>query len=80
MTAVDVRPPSVQLNGRTYPLTLSTEEAAEFFDCSAQRLRAERDSGTLPVKPLTLGHRLRWPTLAVAQAVGLPAELVYPDA
>ena len=79
MTSLDVRPPSVRLAGQTYPLTLSTEEAARFLDCSRQRLHAERGTGRLPVEPLQLGRRLRWPTLEIARAVGLPAELVHPD-
>lgn len=79
MTVVEARPPTVRVGGQTYPLTLSTAEAAEFLGCSAQRLQAERGTGRLPIEPLTLGRRLRWPTLDVARAVGLDAELIHPD-
>ena len=69
-------PALVEVTGRHWPLTLSTAEAAAFLGCSAQRLQTERGTGRLPVEPLTLGHRLRWPTLKIAGAVGLDARLV----
>lgn len=70
------RPPTVVVAGTAYPATLSTAEAAQWFNCSPERLQTERGSGRLPVEPLQLGHRLRWPTALVAQAVGLDAEIV----
>jgi hypothetical protein len=72
-------PPAIVVAGRAYPPTLSTDEAAALLGCHRALLQAERGKGTLPVEPLQLGHRLRWPTLAVAQALGLPAEIVHGD-
>jgi hypothetical protein len=66
--------------GEELPPTLSTTEAAGFFGCSPERLQKERGTGRLAVEPLTLGHRLRWPTVQVLQAVGLPFEVVSADA
>ncbi len=72
MTGIRVRVGDVD-----YPATLSTEEVATgFFDCSAELLQRQAGKGQLPVEPLRLGNRLRWPTLLIAQAVGLPAVLV----
>lgn len=71
--------PRAVVAGRAYPPTLSTDEAAALLGCHRALLQAERGKGTLPVEPLQLGSRLRWPTLAVAQAVGLPAEVVHGD-
>jgi hypothetical protein len=65
--------------GQELPTTLSTTEAAGFFGCSPERLQKERGTGRLPVEPLNLGHRLRWPTVQVLQAVGLPFEVVRGD-
>lgn len=79
MTVVDPRPPTVRLAGQTYPLTLSSAQAARFLGTTAEQLQAQRGTGRLPVEPLRLGRRLRWPTLEVARAVGLDAELVQPD-
>lgn len=57
--------------GRRYGATMSTAEVAELFCCSTERLQQERGRGTLPVEPLQLGRRLRWPTVLVAKALGL---------
>jgi hypothetical protein len=69
----------VHVAGKPYPPTLSTEQAAEIWGYSSQRLYAEIGTGALPVEPLTLGRRYRWPTVPVAQAVGLPTEVVHQD-
>jgi hypothetical protein len=52
---------------------MSTGEVAELFGCSPERLQNERGRGTLPVEPLQLGRRLRWPSVLVAAALGLEA-------
>ena len=72
-----VQPPRVRIGDRTYPATLSTAEAADWLDCGVNRLRDEAGHGV--VQPLKLGHRLRWPTLQVAEVLGLPAEVVHDD-
>jgi len=64
-------PPSFIVFGRRYGATMSTAEAAGLLGCSAERLQQQRGTGTLPVEPLQLGRRLRWPTLLVAQALGV---------
>ncbi len=64
-------PPSFIVFGRRYDATMSTAEAAELLGCSVERLQQQRGTGTLPVEPLQLGRRLRWPTLLVAQALGV---------
>lgn len=71
--------PKVRIAGidEEFPLTLSTDEAAGFLGCCVDRLYQERGNGTLPVEPLKLGKRLRWPTLKVAESLGLAVELVY---
>jgi hypothetical protein len=74
-----VAAPVIVVAGQAYPPTLSTDEAAALLGCHRALLQAERGKGTLPVEPLQLGNRLRWPTLAVAEAVGLPAEVVHGD-
>jgi hypothetical protein len=75
----DHHPPVVIVAGVTYPATLSTIEAAAWLGCSPERLQAERGSGRLPVEPLSLGRRLRWPTVLIARAVGLETEIVLPE-
>jgi len=44
---------------------------------SPQLLYRAIGTGELPVEPLTLGRRYRWPTVPVAQSVGLPTEIVH---
>lgn len=63
--------------GQEYPPTLSTAQTAELWGCSAERLYAELGRGTLPVEPLSLGRRYRWPTIRVADALGLPVDIVH---
>ena len=63
--------PSFEIFGRRYGATMSTVEAAELLGCSPERLQQQRGKGTLPVEPLQLGRRLRWPTLLVADALGI---------
>jgi hypothetical protein len=70
---------TVLVAGRPSPPTLSSDQTAEIWGCSPQRLYAEVGTGTLPVEPLALGRRYRWPTVPVAQAVGLPIEIVHQD-
>jgi hypothetical protein len=66
----------VRVAGKLLPLTLSTDEAAQWLNTSAVRLQQRRGQNVLPVEPLQLGHRLRWPTTAIAEALGLPWEIV----
>jgi hypothetical protein len=68
---------TVLVAGKPCPPTLSTEQVADIWGYSSQRLYAEIGTGALPVEPLTLGRRYRWPTVPVAQAVGLPTEVVH---
>lgn len=75
---IDQRPAGpvrVVVAGITCGATLSTAETAALFQCSPELLQREVGTGRLPVEPLTLGHRLRRPTLLVAQAIGLPAKV-----
>ena len=65
--------------GVEYPPTMSTTEVAELWSCSPQLLQCQVGSGKLPVEPLRLGCRYRWPTILVAQAVGLPVAVEVPD-
>lgn len=69
----------VVVAGVEYPLTLNTSDVAKLFDCSPELLQRQVGSGQLPCEPLRLGNRLRWPTLKVAAAVGLVAEVVEDD-
>ena len=66
--------PSFEIFGRHYAATMSTAEAAELLGCSAERLQQQRGKGTLPLEPLQLGRRLRWPTLKVAEALGVAVD------
>jgi hypothetical protein len=50
---------------------MSTQEAAELLSCTPEVLQRDRGKGTLPVEPLQLGRRLRWPTMKIAAALGL---------
>lgn len=72
------RPPSFEVFGRRYEATMSTAEAAELLGCSVERLQQQRGQGTLPVEPLQLGRRLRWPTLLVAEALGVDLQEATP--
>jgi hypothetical protein len=78
-TITALKAPSVAVTicvaGVDYPPTIPTVKTAEFWSCSPEFLQRQVGTGRLPVEPLRLGNRLRWPTLAVAQAVGLPAEV-----
>ena len=58
---------------------LSTAQTAQLWGYSPERLYAELGRGTLPVEPLALGKRYRWPTLRVAEALSLPVEIVHQD-
>lgn len=74
MKGESVSGPIFEIAGRKYRATMSTGEAAELLGCSPERLQQERGKGTLPVEPLQLGRRLRWPTLLIAEALGLALE------
>jgi hypothetical protein len=39
-------------------------------------MRAQAGTGRLPVEPLRWGHQYRWPTIGIAQALGLDYEVV----
>jgi hypothetical protein len=60
----------VTLDMDNLPPTLTTRGAAELFGISYWLLRQEVERGTCPVTPLRFGHRVRWPTAAVLQALG----------
>ena len=70
-------PVTLLVAGTPYPPTLSTAQTAQLWGCSPERLYAELGRGTLPVEPLALGRRYRWPTLRVAEALALPVEIVH---
>jgi hypothetical protein len=72
-------PVTMIVAGRPFPPTLSTAQTAELWGCSPERLYAELGRGTLPVEPLALGRRYRWPTLRVAEALGLPVEITHAE-
>jgi hypothetical protein len=60
------------------PATISTDRLAELIDCSPQLIyrRLAEAPDELPVRPIRLGRRLRWPTQLVAQVLGLdPAQV-----
>jgi hypothetical protein len=61
------------------PATLNTFEAAEMLGVDPQILRVQRGTGKLPVEPLTLGSRFRWPTSKIADALGIPWSVVGAD-
>lgn len=77
MSETTTRPVTMIVAGRPYPPTLSTAQTAELWGCSPERLYAEMGRGTLPIEPLALGRRYRWPTIHVADALGLPVEVVH---
>jgi len=57
------------------PPTLSTEQAAEVLGCGVDHLWKLAREGGAPVEPLRLGHRLRWPTVAVLRSIGIDPEV-----
>jgi hypothetical protein len=68
--------PAVIVAGRRCPATLSTSEAAAWLGVSVDVLRQRHvKDGPMDVKPVRLGRNLRWPTLLVAHAAGLPARV-----
>jgi hypothetical protein len=64
----------VEIFGRWYGPTMSTAEAAELLSCTPEVLQRDRGKGTLPVEPLQLGRRLRWPSLKLAAVLGAGLE------
>lgn len=72
--------PTFEIAGGCYGATMSTIEAAALFGCTPERLQSERGRGTLPVEPLQLGRRLRWPTALVGSALGLEVVTVAGEA
>lgn len=64
----------IEIYGKRYGLTMSTHEAAELLACTPEVLQRDRGKGTLPVEPLQLGRRLRWPTMKIATALGVELE------
>jgi hypothetical protein len=80
LSTLDAAPPLVEIAGLLYPATLNTTEAAAWLGYTAETLTHKRGTGILPVEPLELGRKLRWPTIAVAAAVGLQATVVAADA
>jgi hypothetical protein len=58
--------------------TIPTERFAALIGCSPQLVyrRLEEAPGELPVTPIRLGRRYRWPTGKVAQVLGLTPEFV----
>lgn len=79
MTTYETNPIHLLVGGKEMPATLSTVEAAALLGVDRQTLIHRRGTGKLPVEPLTLGAKLRWPTMAIAQALGLPVEIVGGD-
>jgi hypothetical protein len=77
MPTTNPGPVTMIVAGTPYPPTLSTAQTAQLWGCSPERLYAELGRGTLPVEPLALGKRYRWPTLRVAEALSLPVEIVH---
>jgi hypothetical protein len=73
MTTTNSGPVTMIVAGTPYPPTLSTAQTAQLWGCSPERLYAELGRGTLPVEPLVLGKRYRWPTLRVAEALSCPS-------
>lgn len=74
-------PPLVHLEGYPdlYEPTLNTTEAATFLATSRSQLLQLTGQGILPVEPLKLGRRHRWPTCKIADALGIPWTLVPRD-
>ncbi len=52
-------------------LTVGAEFVAEVWDTSAWAVYAGVKRGDLPVAPLHLGRKLRWPTRSVLESVGV---------
>lgn len=69
--------PVVLVAGVEYPPTLSTAQVAALLSCSSEWLQQAARSGDLPAGLVAhrLGTRLRWPTAAVAAALGWPVEV-----
>jgi hypothetical protein len=75
----DTHPVRLLVGGREMPATLNTVQAAEFLGVDRQTLIARRGTGMLPVEPLNVGHRLKWPTARIADALGIPWEIIPED-
>jgi hypothetical protein len=51
--------------------TLGADQTAAIWDMCKWALYAGARAGTLPVAPLHLGRKLRWPTRPVLESVGI---------
>lgn len=69
----------IRLGSMELPATVGTEGAAELLGSSVDTLQRLAGSGQLPVEPLRVGSRLRWPVARIAEALGLPVEFVEED-
>lgn len=56
---------------RDLPPTIDADVMAELLGCSRWTVYDLARRGELPVAPLKMGRRLRWPTLKVLDALGL---------
>jgi hypothetical protein len=74
-TPAGPRGPHVVVAGIPYSAMLSTAEAARLMGCSVELLKHNHGTDRLPVRPVRYGRNLRWPTVAIAQAMCLPVEV-----
>jgi hypothetical protein len=74
-------PSTTPAGGTSRTTTINTDRFAYLIGCSPQLIYRQLEShpDELPVTPIALGRRYRWPTAKVAQALGLgpAAELGY---
>jgi hypothetical protein len=75
MSLPEAPTPTVMVGGVRYPAMLSTAEAARLMGCSVELLKHNHGTDRLPVRPVRYGRNLRWPTVAIAQAMCLPVEV-----
>jgi hypothetical protein len=69
-------PPRVRVGAEVYPALVPTDVAASWLGTTPHRLRERIDDAAFPVQPVRMGHRYKWPTLTLARAAGLDAEIV----
>ena len=58
-------------NLRNLPATLDARQVADVWGCSPWAVYQMVRAGDVPVQPLRLGRKLRWPTSLVLRSVGL---------